>query len=107
MRILLDEDVPVGLRHYFPSPFSVETVEYCGWKSLDNGDLLRRAAQHFDTFLTIDKGVSEQQNLDRFDLRFVFYRIGSDQIEDLAEHVGEICSRLRRGTERVIVIERG
>lgn len=64
MRILLDEDVPIRLRHYFPDAFSVETVEYRGWKNLDNGDLLRRAEQHFDAFLTIDKGVSEQQNLD-------------------------------------------
>jgi hypothetical protein len=45
MRILLDEDVPVKLRHAFPSSFVVETVTYRGGDGLDNGALWEQAQQ--------------------------------------------------------------
>jgi hypothetical protein len=66
MRILLDEDVPVKLRHAFPSSFVVETVTYRGWDSLDNGALWEQAQQEFDAIVTLDRGVTDQRNLDRY-----------------------------------------
>jgi len=33
------------------------------WTSLDNGELLRRAAESFDVVLTADQNIEFQQNL--------------------------------------------
>jgi hypothetical protein len=42
-RILLDENVPVGVRDQLPG-FSVATVPEMGWAGLSNGKLLGRVA---------------------------------------------------------------
>ncbi len=44
MRVLLDEDIPIRLRHYFQREVDVETVEFRGWKGLKNGALLTETA---------------------------------------------------------------
>ena len=62
-RVLLDEDLPVRLRHHFPEGVQVETVEYRGWKGLRNGALLGFAAKAFDVFVTTDKNLQYQQNV--------------------------------------------
>ncbi|MCY4368038.1 MAG: hypothetical protein OXF41_01175 [bacterium] len=42
MKILIDEDLDVRLRHLFPH-HEAYTVEYMGWKSLSNGAMLDKA----------------------------------------------------------------
>ena len=42
MRILLDNCLPIRLRHHFPS-HEVETALYRGWAALENGELIRAA----------------------------------------------------------------
>lgn len=41
----------------------VRTVQQMGWAGVKNGDLLRRAEGSFDLFLTADKNLRYQQNL--------------------------------------------
>ena len=43
MRVLLDYDVPHGLRLQFPDEHEVVTAQYQGWADLNNGDLLQAA----------------------------------------------------------------
>lgn len=57
MRVLLDEQLDVALRRHFGRDFTVETVEYRGWKSLENGRLLQQAAEEYDAFVTNDRGI--------------------------------------------------
>ena len=45
MKILVDEALNIRLRHLFPHD-DVFTVEYMGWKGLDNGSLLDAAEQN-------------------------------------------------------------
>lgn len=59
MRVLLDEDIPVGLRLYFRSEVEVGTVEYRGWKGLKNGELLRVAQRQFDLAVAVLRASSE------------------------------------------------
>jgi hypothetical protein len=65
MRILLDESLPRELKHELPG-YDVQTVQDAGWAGLNNGELLRRAAERFDLFLTADQNLQYQRNLSAF-----------------------------------------
>jgi hypothetical protein len=54
-----------------------------GWSGVKNGPLLRRAAQEFDVFLTVDQGFEYQQNLLGLDLSIIVMVAASNDIDDL------------------------
>ena len=62
MRILADECLPEDLVGWLPE-WDVRMVQQMGWAGVKNGELLRRAEQGFDPFLTADKNLRYQQNL--------------------------------------------
>ena len=62
MKILLDESVPRLLKLRSPQ-LDISTVQEMGWAGLRNGELLRRAEEHFDIFVTADQNLRYQQNL--------------------------------------------
>ena len=41
----------------------ISTVQEMGWAGVRNGELLRRAEEHFDVFVTADQNLRYQQNL--------------------------------------------
>ncbi|TAK53543.1 MAG: hypothetical protein EPO25_10195 [Gammaproteobacteria bacterium] len=67
MRVLLDECVDSRLAGYF-GELTVATVVGQGWSGITNGKLLALAQQKFDVFVTVDRNLSFQQHLPRFDL---------------------------------------
>ncbi len=72
MRILLDENLPSKLKFDFPFEIEVKTVKDMGWKGKQNGELLRLIdSTGFDLFITLDKNLRHQQNLDRYTFRFI------------------------------------
>ena len=62
MKIPLDESVPRLLKLRLPQ-LDISTVQKLGWAGLRNGELLRRAEEHFDVFVTADQNLRYQQNL--------------------------------------------
>lgn len=96
MRVLLDEDIPVGFRRYFRSDVEVETVEYRGWKGLKNGELLHVAQRHFDVLITMDNNLPYQQPVRQFDLAVAILRSTSEALDDLVEIVPELEQALPR-----------
>jgi predicted nuclease of predicted toxin-antitoxin system len=62
MRVLLDECLPRRLRRELTG-HDVVTVPDMGWAGKTNGELLRLMQGQFDVFLTIDQGMTYQQNL--------------------------------------------
>lgn len=61
-KVILDENVPVGLRHYLEE-FDVVTVDYLGWNGARNGALIQRIDGVYDVLVTCDKNLRYQQNL--------------------------------------------
>lgn len=54
-RVLLDENLPIDLHRWLTGVAAV-TVEFMGWKSLKNGDLVRLAkAERFAVLVTSDR----------------------------------------------------
>ena len=63
MKILFDHGTPAPLRHVLTG-HTVLTAQEKGWEQLDNGALLEAAQAEFDAFITTDRNLRHQQNLD-------------------------------------------
>jgi len=62
MKILFDQGTPVPLSQYLTS-HEIKTVFELGWSNLENGELLAKAEESFDLFITTDQQLRYQQNL--------------------------------------------
>lgn len=96
MRVLLDENVPRKLKHRLTPDHEVVTVPEQGWAGLLNGALLRAADAEFDAFVTLDRGITYQQDLTGLSLRLVIIRSVSNKYEDLLPLVPSIQAALGR-----------
>ena len=94
MRVLLDENLPYKLRHLFPDSIEVVTVGYRGWKGKENGELLRIAAEEFDAFVTTDKGIVYEQNLDKIQMGIVLLESNRNHYEALAPLISQVNTTL-------------
>lgn len=64
MRILLDQNVPVGVRNYIGQEHIVSTAAHEGWAALTDAELLAEAeARGFDILVTCDQSMPHQQNM--------------------------------------------
>jgi hypothetical protein len=73
MRVLLDECVNPRVRAAFPG-HQVKTVLEMGWCGITNGKLLALTQNLFDVFVTLDRNLEYQQNLQL--LRFGLVVVG-------------------------------
>lgn len=83
MRVLLDENIPRTLKECFPDGIDVRTVPECGWAGMKNGTLLRMAAEEFDVFISMDAGISFQQNVRDIPIGIVLLSAPSNRYQDL------------------------
>lgn len=105
MRVLIDEDLDTSLRRHFPEDVIAETVSHRGWRSLDNGDLLRTAEEDYDVLVTMDDNIPDEQNLEQFDLAVIILKARSKRLPDLLElmpAVEEALPEVAPGTYRRI-----
>jgi predicted nuclease of predicted toxin-antitoxin system len=94
MKILLDECLPLDLRHSFPC-HDAHTVQWAGFKGKQNGELLRAAeADGYDVLLTVYQGIPRQQSIAGRRLSIVVVRSLTNQIEDLLPLVDAIAEAL-------------
>jgi hypothetical protein len=92
MKILLDESVPIQVRHAFQGQ-DVATVEYLGWKGLENGELLKAAeAGGFETFVVADKNLRYQQNLT--DRRLAIVELWTNHRPTLEMHFAYVAAHV-------------
>lgn len=102
MRILLDESLPSELALEFPG-HDVRTVQGAGWSGMKNGDLLRRAADRFDVFVTADQNLQYQQNLSALPVTIVVLVAKSNRIEDLRPLAPQLLACLKNSAERTLI----
>lgn len=62
MRIILDENLPLGLRCLL-APREVATVQQAGHSGMNNGEFLAALEGAFDILITADKNLRFQQKL--------------------------------------------
>jgi hypothetical protein len=100
VRILLDESLPRGLKGLLEG-LDVVTVPEQGWQSMKNGELLRRASDAFDVFVTADQNLEHQQNIASLPLAVVVLVAATNRLEayqPLARKLGEAIRTARPGS---------
>lgn len=85
-RVLLDECIDRRLARALPN-YAVKTVPQMQWSGLKNGALLAAAAKQFDVFVTVDRNLSFQQHLPRFEIAVLVLQARTNRLQDLLELV--------------------
>lgn len=100
MRVLLDENIDRRLKILFDCNCTIVTVKEYGWGGKRNGELLRLANAEFDVFITMDKGIEYQQNIDGFKLSIIIIHAHSNRRQDVAlamPNINEILNTVQKG----------
>jgi predicted nuclease of predicted toxin-antitoxin system len=98
MKILLDENLPKQLKADFGPDYDVKSVRDMGWLGKKNGELLGLIVFNgFDYFITIDKNLRYQQNLDRIELTIFLLLAVNNRRETLQKLVEEIKDKIKEG----------
>ena len=94
MRVLLDEQLPRHLARKIAG-HDVSTVQQCGWAGLQNGELLRVAADAgFDVLVTADRNLQFQQNLSHSRIGIILLIAPSNALEDLIPLVRSLLAAI-------------
>ena len=93
MRLLLDENLDRRLANSL-SGHEVESVQKNGWAGITNGELLRRAEQVFDVFVTMDGNIEFQQNYAQLSLAIVALRARSNRLSDTEPLMPKLLAQL-------------
>ena len=93
MRILLDECIDRRLAKDIVG-HEVKTVPQMGWATIKNGELLALAEQQFDVFVTVDRNLSFQQNIPRYNIAVIILRAPSNRLKSLQPLVPRVLQVL-------------
>ena len=93
MKILLDECIDRRLVKEITG-HEVKTVPQMGWATIKNGELLTLAEKDFEVFVTVDRNLSFQQNLPRYDIVVIVLRARSNRLQDLRPLVPKLLELL-------------
>ena len=90
----MDECLPIDFRHSFPS-HEIHTADWPGLKGKKNGELLNTAElAGYDVLLTVDQGISHQQNIAGRRISIIQIRSKTNQIQDLVLHTDAVLDVL-------------
>ena len=105
MKILLDENLPKKIKTGFGSKFEIFTVGEMGWNGKKNGELLGlMTINGFDTFVTIDKNLKHQQNVERFPLQLFILNAPNNTLKTLGPYIEKLKNVLIEKVKDSIVV---
>lgn len=94
IKILLDECVPKRLKNELKD-FDVKTVPEVGWAGKTNGELLLLASGNFDVFITVDKNLIYQQNINLYEICVVVLATKRNRFKDLVPLIPKLLNRIK------------
>ena len=104
MKILLDESLPRKLKNDFGTQHEVWTVRDKGWLGQKNGALLRLMVENnFELFVTVDRNLQYQQNLERLPLTIIVLCAFDNRRETLAQLIPKLFDKLAEGNLQNII----
>jgi hypothetical protein len=96
VRVFLDECVDWRLARDIGH--DVRTARQMEWTAIKNGALLALASQHFDVFVTVDRNLSFQQNLNTFSIAVVVLQAKTNRLADLRPLLPGLLAAIRSAT---------
>ena len=93
MKVLLDECIDRRLARDIAG-HDVKTVPQMGRAGIKNGDLLTLAEKQFEVIVTVDRNLSFQLNLPRYNIAVLVLRCRSNRLQDLRPLVPELLGSL-------------
>ena len=102
MKILLDECIDRRLARDLTG-HEVKTVPQMGWAGIKNGELLSLAQASFDVFVTVDRNLSFQQNIPRYNIAVVVLRCRTNRLGDLQSLVPQLLASLPAAKRRAVL----
>jgi len=98
MNVLIDESLPRYLKRMLNEHHCV-TVQELGWSGIKNGLLLARAEAQFEVFLTADKNLRHQQNLQGRTLAIIVFPSNKlSIIKQRATQIAAVVLTMKPGT---------
>ena len=93
MKILLDECLPLDLRHHFDQ-HDAHTAQWAGFKGKKNSELIRCAVEAgYGVLITVDQGIRRHWTTGCENI--VLLRSRTNQLEDLVPLIASIRDKLR------------
>ena len=104
MKILLDESLPRKLKNDFGTDHEVWTVRDKSWLGQKNGALLKLMVEdNFELFVTVDRNLPYQQNLERLPLTIFVLCAFDNRRETLSRLIPKLFDRLAEGDLQNII----
>ena len=94
MKVLLDECLPKRFAELLPG-HEVRTTRQMNWHGLSNGKLLSACDLDFDVFITVDKNLIKEQDLQQRRVAVIVLRARSNKIEDLSPLAAAVLAILQ------------
>jgi hypothetical protein len=104
VKVLLDECIDWRLSRDIVG-HDIRTARQMGWGAIENGELLLRATENFDVFITVDRNLSFQQNLGSFPIAVIVLQARTNRLADLKPLVPRLLAAIesaRPGVARFI-----
>ncbi len=93
MKVFLDECIDWRLSRDL-ADHEVMTARQMGWTSITNGELLALASREFDVFVTVDRNLSFQQDLDVLPIAVIVLSAPSNRLADLRPLVPQLLAAI-------------
>jgi predicted nuclease of predicted toxin-antitoxin system len=93
MKVFLDECIDWRLSRDL-ADHEVMTARQMGWTSITNGELLALAWREFDVFVTVDRNLSFQQDLDVLPIAVIVLSAPSNRLADLRPLVPRLLAAI-------------
>ena len=93
MKVFLDECVDWRLMREIVG-HDVSTARQMGWTTIKSGALLTLASQHFDVFVTVDRNLAFQQNLEDLSIAVIVLRAHTNWLSDLRPLVPDLMATI-------------
>ena len=104
MRILIDENLPLKLKESFGEKHEVNSVREMNWQGKKNGELLGlMTLAGFEAFVTMDKNLSSQQNLNKFIITIFVLRGINNKLETLQQLMPLVLEKIEKGVDTGVI----
>ena len=97
MKVFLDECVDWRLARSIAG-HDVKTAGQMGWTTITNGALLTLASRHFEVFVTVDRNLSFQPNLDSFPIAVIVLQARTNRLSDLTPPVPNLLAAIENAS---------